>query len=118
MPILRVVLAEKGNVMFAGRAYREGFDQGSGDGRSGRNKRPRPSFWKGLVSGASYTAEFFRGYHAGYAQGCRTQDYARQRLGGGAGDRRHDQVPTASREERLAALDRGREPDREEERDR
>jgi len=59
--------------VFAGRAYREGLDQGERDARSGREKRPRPSFWKSFVSRASYPVEFVRGYRAGYELGCKGQ---------------------------------------------
>ncbi len=91
--------------MFAGRAYREGFDKGSLDGRAGREKKSRPSFWKGIFSKASYAAEFNRGYRAGYELGCKGEEIARQRQ------------PQASTTERRTILHRNRKimPERDEE---
>lgn len=88
--------------MFAGRAYREGFDQGSRHGRSDHPKQPWPSFWKGFLS-KTYVDEFVRGYHAGYALGCKGQEIERQREQG------------RSDRERLAALRRNRSPEQEQE---
>ncbi|WP_413207872.1 hypothetical protein [Rhodospirillum sp. A1_3_36] len=93
--------------MFVGGAYREGFDQGSEDGHAGRDKRPRPSFWKGLVSRSSYAREFVHGYHAGYAHGYRGHEIAKER-----------RAVQASSEERLVELARGRTRERETERER
>ncbi|GAB6044341.1 hypothetical protein [Endothiovibrio diazotrophicus] len=88
--------------MFAGRAYRKGFDRGCADGQAYRPKSPKPPFWRSLFSGAAYTAEYIRGYHDGYAHGCRVQ----------AKETAHP-APTASVTERHAELARSRAPTRE-----
>ena len=51
-----------------GSGYQDGFDRGFTDGKSHQDKRPRPAFFKSLLSN-KYLGQYSKGYKDGHHAG-------------------------------------------------
>lgn len=61
-----------------GEAYRTGYEKGLKDVGNGKAAKPKPSFFKSIVSPDHFMKDYITGYRAGYASGLR-EDLTRVR---------------------------------------